>query len=483
MPHSYDKEITELAALAGEVMEAHTTALFLVEEPKRERLVMVSCVSPSQKLIHNAVITIGHGLVGWVAKHGRPASAALKGEASNLLFYVGEEDVKSFAAAPIFEGDRLAGVLVVDSKSHDIFTEKKTRTLARFASIVGALIVRGKKQVKLHAETSDVKGIAELAESLSSGMPAAELVRFLKTRLDAIIPHDQLALATRNLKTGAYELQGSNQDGEKEAEEPFSLTHYRLGWVIHQARPIYLAELNAPVIPGDNGRWRSFVGAPIIADGEVYGALGLLSHKTQGFKRSDVTTLALVASVLSSAVTAPALKECARIAALTDPVTKTVFYRTLLDRHKDMSPSGVVALVDLKGFRHVNKELLPKGGDSVLAQMADRMKKSFGGQAEICRYSADTFIIILKGMSMGQAQKVILAAMDDIESRPFHYAGVDAHITPVAGAAACPEDGKFSEELLIKAQEGLRVAKKNPGRRILFHGDMDLLEITRPVAL
>lgn len=140
-----------------------------------------------------------------------------------------------------------------------------------------------------------------------------------------------------------------------------------------------------------------------------------------------------------------------------------------------MSPSGVVALVDLKGFRHVNKELTPRGGDSVLAQMAGRLKKSLepaGG--EISRYSADTFLALLPGMSMGQAQKVLAAAMEALESQPFHYSGVDAHVTPVAGAATCPEDGKASEELLLKAQEALAAAKKGPGGKVLFFAELGL---------
>ncbi|MDH5639368.1 MAG: GAF domain-containing protein, partial [Nitrospinota bacterium] len=277
-----------MTGLAGEVMDAFTTVLFLVEEPKRERLTMAACHSPSLKLNKSAAITIGHGLVGWVAKHGRPASASLKGEASNLLFYTGEEEVNSFAAAPIFDGDRLIGVLAVDSKNHDIFAEGRIRLLARFAATVGGLIVRGKKHTKLSADSSDIKAISDLAESVGAGMAPTDLVRFLRTRLPAIIPHEQLALAVRNLKTGAYDLLGAGQgEVEQGSDEPFSITHYRFGWVIHQARPIYLADLNAPVIPGDNGQWRSFIGAPIVAEGEVYGALGLMSKKPQAFKRAD----------------------------------------------------------------------------------------------------------------------------------------------------------------------------------------------------
>ncbi|MDH5511475.1 MAG: GAF domain-containing protein [Nitrospinota bacterium] len=483
MPQSYAKEIREVTGLAGEVMDAFTTVLFLVEEPKRERLIMAACHSPSLKLNKSAAITIGHGLVGWVAKHGRPASAALKGEASNLLFYTGAEEVNSFAAAPIFDGDRLIGVLAVDSKSQDIFIESRIRLLGRFASTVGDLIVRGKKNTKLSADSSDIKAISELAESVGAGMAPADLLLFLRTRLPAIIPHEQLALAVRNLRTGAYDLLGSGQGKmERGNDEPFSITHYRFGWVIHQARAIYLADLNAPVIPGDKGEWRSFIGAPILADGEVYGAMGLMSRKPQAFKRADADVLSLLASALVSAIAVPALKERVRIASLTDPVTKTLFYRTLLDRHKDLYPSGVVALVDLKGFRHVNKELEPKGGDNILAQMADRLKKSMGETARICRYSADTFMVILPGVDMGRAQKMVIATLDEMESNPFHYNGVDVHITPVAGMAACPEDGKSSEELLIKACDALRATKSDPGRRTLFHSDLHLVEMTRKVA-
>ena len=483
MPGSYEKEIEEMAGLAGEVMDAHTTALFMVEEPKRERLVMAACHSPSSRIIPNATITLGHGLVGWVAKHGRPAGATLKGEASTLLFYSGVEDVKSFAAAPIFDGDRLMGVLAVDSKIPDIFTEQRIRLLARFADIMGDLIVRGKIHSRLNANSSDVKMLSEMAESLGAGMALGEVTRFLRTRLATLIPHDQMALAVRNLRTGAYELHGGSLGGEeKGGNEPFSITQYRFGWVIHQARAIYLADLNAPVVPGDKGIWRSFIGAPMMAEGEVYGAVGLMSQKPQAFKRADTGVLSLVASITVSAITMTAMKECVRTASLTDPVTKTIFYRTLLERHRDMTPSGVVALVDLKGFRHVNKELGPKGGDNVLAQMADRLKKTMGESAKICRYSADMFMVILPGADMGGAQKTVLAALDEMEGNPFHYNGVDAHITPVAGMASCPEDGKSSEDLLVKAFDALRAAKMDRGRRVLFHSDMHLVGMARKVA-
>ncbi len=476
MPQKYDQQIRNLVNLASNVTDAFTAALFLVDEVKRNRLTLTSYQSLSNNIIPNATIRLGHGLIGWVAKNERATVAMnFRHDTKTLQFYSIDEDIKSFAAAPIFADNALIGVLSVDSKREYVFTEKKLKILTEFADTFSDVISMGKKRIRLYSEAADINNLSELAETISCCSDLSELDRAVRIRIQSLIHHDFLVLAVRSDDDNEFRIIDTRDAAKnKTVSKPFPLSHYRLGWVIRQARAIYIPDLDAPVFPGDTKKWRSFIGSPMISNGHVTGAIGLLSRKPGSFKPANLKSLTILASILSSSITSLYLKNRNLHSEQVDPLTKTINYKYALEKFARSGSAGCIAIVDLKRFTEVNHELGMGGGDSVLVEMSERLGKIVKGGGLVSRFCGDKFIISLPGLSKPGSSELLASIVSVIESAPFHYEGTDIHITPVIGAAVSRGDGVDAEQLLVKAQVTVDRAKKNPGAYVLFHGDADL---------
>jgi len=476
MPQTYNLEIHSLVRLAGNVTDAFTAALFLVDAQKPGQLVLSAFQSLSNNVIKAAAIPIGHGLVGWVAKHERPTIAKnFRHDTTTLQFYSKDEDIKSFAATPIFDQGRLIGVLSVDSKKQYVFTDKQAKILAELGETFARVISTGKKCIHLDKQAADMDVLSEIAEMASRCESVSELTKMARLHSQSLIAHDHMVLAVRSSSDNEFHLlMVSDQGGGILEDKPLPLTHYRLGWVIHQARAIYIPSLDAPVIPGDKKKWGSFIGAPMLTNNVVGGAIGLLSRRKEAYRQSDLKSLNILAAIFASAFHSVCLrKKSVNIKPLLDPVTGTIIYRELLKKFDGMERNGAMAVIDLKNFTLVNEEFGLDGGDVVLIELARRIQNTIGDKGELSRFYGDRFIVVLPGLTRRQAVSMLKDVADSIDSAPFHYMGVDAHITPVIGAAICPENGHRAEKLLFKAQRAVDSARNTPGARVMFCGDPD----------
>jgi len=472
MPHKYDQEIQGLVRLTGNVTDAFTVALFLVEEKNRGRLSLKAFQSLSNSVIPNAVIRVGHGLVGWVAKHEKPTVAThFRHDATTLQFYSADEKIKSFAAVPVMANGRLLGALCVDSKQQYVFTDKKVKILCEFAETMANTIVLARKRIRLHSEAVDIQALTEITETITGCGTVGELAKVVRLRGRELIPHDQLTFAVRTPNEEQFRLVGgAGESVDETASAPFPLTHYRLGWVIRQARPMSLPDLDAPVIPGAHKKWRSFIGAPMIANSQVVGAIGMLSRRPEAFRAVDLNSLTILASICASSFTSLYLHGKTHSATLRDPLSGAASLRALLETYKTMWEDASVGIINLKNFSKVNAELGFGGGDQMLVDLAARLKRLVGERGQVCRFYGDRFIILLPRTPREQLERFFRMIAETIESQPFHCGGAEVYVIPAIGAASSPEDGRGPEQLLLKAQIAADCARQNPGSCVVFHG-------------
>lgn len=119
--------------LISDVMEAHTTALFLTDE-KGDFMELYCYQSFCKKIKEKCVIKKGEGLIGWVLKEKKNLLANnYERNTQTLLFYDEDEKIKSLIAAPLPDG---AGVLYVDSKKSYRFTDEKEKIFNQFSLLL-----------------------------------------------------------------------------------------------------------------------------------------------------------------------------------------------------------------------------------------------------------------------------------------------------------------------------------------------------------
>ncbi len=111
-------------------------------------------------------------------------------------------------------------------------------------------------------------------------------------------------------------------------------------------------------------------------------------------------------------------------------------------------------LLDLDGFRVVNKTLGHAAGDALLSKVGDQLRSVTGVGCPVGRLGGDEFAVIVPGPGGEQLGQRLIAALGRCgeESTP---------ISASVGVAQAPGDGDDAEALLRASDIALRVAKRS----------------------
>ncbi|WP_163831385.1 putative bifunctional diguanylate cyclase/phosphodiesterase [Spartinivicinus ruber] len=151
---------------------------------------------------------------------------------------------------------------------------------------------------------------------------------------------------------------------------------------------------------------------------------------------------------------------------LTGIANRTWFQETLAEELSVLAKGYQLGLmlVDLDGFSKVNQALGHQAGDSLIWQVAERLKQVYRNSSSyIARINGDEFGLIIPDATH-QAQ-LILQAKQTLKAlaEPFFVAGHQVLIGCSIGLACCPDAGSSVDEVLSHAHIALSTAKKRLG--------------------
>jgi diguanylate cyclase len=111
-------------------------------------------------------------------------------------------------------------------------------------------------------------------------------------------------------------------------------------------------------------------------------------------------------------------------------------------------------LLDLDGFRVVNKTLGHAAGDELLSKVGEALRAVTGTRCPLGRLGGDEFAVMVPGTDGPAVARRLLEALErcGAESRP---------ISACIGSALAPRDGDDAEALLRASDIALRVAKRS----------------------
>ncbi|GHS90029.1 hypothetical protein AGMMS49957_14690 [Synergistales bacterium] len=119
-----------------------------------------------------------------------------------------------------------------------------------------------------------------------------------------------------------------------------------------------------------------------------------------------------------------------------------------------------VIMVDVDNFKQINDTLGHDAGDTLLIDVANRLRKSMRESDTVARIGGDEFAMLL---AFGQNEWYGLTkAMDrtlNALRKPIWYDQKKLTITVSIGVSVCPDDGSDPTELLARADEAMYVAK------------------------
>ena len=135
------------------------------------------------------------------------------------------------------------------------------------------------------------------------------------------------------------------------------------------------------------------------------------------------------------------------------------------------SVQHAIYFLDLDRFKQINDTLGHAVGDSILIEVANRLKKLLKNKDIIARYGGDEFVITLTNVkNVKEAAKFAEQIISSIE-QPMMINDQEVFISTSIGISVYPVDSKNTEELINCADRALTYSKKNELNGYSFYFD------------
>ena len=244
-PGSAQERLDRIVSLIATDMVSEVCSVYVLRAGEVLELFATTGLKPSA--IHQTRLTIGEGLVGFIAAQARALAVSDAQAHPNFVLRpeTGEEIYQSLLGVPILRGGRVHGVLAVQNKTHRNYTDEELETLETVAMVVAELVAGGLliSRDELHA----VDGVSLLPITISGvrlngGLALGEAVRHEPHLTIRQLVAEDPAVEVKRLDQAVAEMHGAidamlaesevGGDGEhREILETYRMIAEDAGWL------------------------------------------------------------------------------------------------------------------------------------------------------------------------------------------------------------------------------------------------------------
>ncbi|TNF99131.1 MAG: EAL domain-containing protein [Gammaproteobacteria bacterium] len=158
---------------------------------------------------------------------------------------------------------------------------------------------------------------------------------------------------------------------------------------------------------------------------------------------------------------------------LTELPNRLLFINLLesaIKRAKRSGKKAALLFLDLDDFKNINDSLGHTVGDTVLINVAERLRESLRSEDMIGRHGGDEFMVLLEDFKSNEeiisTSEKLIAALED----PIHFHDrKPLYVGMSIGIAICPDNGDNSEQLIKNADSAMYQAKATGRNQFHFH--------------
>ena len=435
-------------------------------------------------------VDVGEGFTGWVAEHGEPMliNDALDDERGKTID--GTEDVpESMLVVPMLYEGRALGVIVLSQLGFHRFSTDDLQTMSIFAGYAAQAMANATTYGQLVAQSTELarraesqRHLLETNERLLGTLDQADVLETIADGLRGVVSYDNLSIyRTDHVNRAMIPVLTREQHAEQVSNYPIPFGQGLMGWSVEHAQPILandaLSDPRALQIPGTPPDPEAVVVVPLIADGEVLGALNTsrIGGTDVYFSESDFELIQLFAAqasiALRNADAHHAMSQRAETDALTGLANHGSFQRELARTIDEMQGGAAgaprrmaVLMMDLDSFKAYNDRYGHPAGDALLHRTATAIYGAARSNDHVYRYGGDEFALILPGATVAEAARVgerIRAAVADLTATS------PEPVTITIGVAGLPGDAHDRASLIEAADTALYYGKRAGQNRVL----------------
>ena len=238
-----------------------------------------------------------------------------------------------------------------------------------------------------------------------------------------------------------------------------SLTPDEAGWAAHRAtverqEPFRDFEFSRRMSDGAV-RYFSLSGEPrFAADGRFVGYRGV---------GRDITEIALARERISSLAYSDALTGLANRTSLAPSLEQAV------SRARRRNSRLAVVFLDLDGFKQINDLFGHDTGDSVLVEVARRLRANLRASDFIARLGGDEFLVVLEDVHDLAPVEIVAKKVLAELTRPYRVGASEASVTASIGVSVLPDDAVDAAALMKHSDIAMYAAKQKGKNTYSFY--------------
>jgi GAF domain-containing protein len=268
---SVDRLIERATEMIGNTLKADHFGVMLLDESG-----LVLEPHASYRGLPDVSVPIGQGIIGRVAVTARPWRIDdVRREAAQLGT---EPDTLSELCVPLRAGDRVLGVVNVESGLLNAFSAADERLLTTFASQLATAIEKARLFEAERAARAQAETLRDVANRLNSTLDRGQLYDLLLEQLARLVQYDSASIML--VEEGRYYIAASR--GFRSLEQ--RLTSFEIAGLRHvqqilaDRQPLMIADT------ASDSRWktmpdteyiRCWLGVPLVAEDRIIGVLNL----------------------------------------------------------------------------------------------------------------------------------------------------------------------------------------------------------------
>ncbi|MEW5911914.1 MAG: GAF domain-containing protein [Thermodesulfobacteriota bacterium] len=286
------------------ITEAFTAALFLRDQ-QGESLYPAAWHTLGRSFRSDRPIRLGEGLVGYVAKHQTPVDVDRYQQSSEATgLYAADEGIKAFVGVPVGE----LGVLVVDTKTRQVFGEREKKTIRDFGLFLAQMVLQQETCAReaLYGRILDLMYDVE-----NAALNFAERRSFYAEILDAGRRFTGLAMSFLCLlHPGRKQFVVEAVEGPSVSTlrgRSFPVSQGLVGWVLREGRPLTNCRIRTQqsksylITPDEPVRgYNAFVGVPLSAWRHLMGVWAFAGHTERVIDEEEERALQLAGHRLAA---------------------------------------------------------------------------------------------------------------------------------------------------------------------------------------
>jgi diguanylate cyclase (GGDEF)-like protein len=479
-----DESLQKILQLLHGIFKPDTSLIWQYLPQKNQLRVRDHCsIVPELKI--DTAVNMGEGPIGWTALNQKFYFQQERDEGIPATHYKKNHPVRSLLAVPILDGDRLEGVLSVDSAHLKFFADDAVAAMESFAAQISETIRMARLAKEREERAFEFQAFYHASKELSSVIDFEETVQRLNLLSGEIVKSDFTAVAVTQSDSAKYKVYEWNNGNEAPVTHA-DLENDGSTWIswflqsIEEPLIIPSSQLQLQEMPvlrsgEDMDEFVTYLAVPMRHQQAVIGALLFASKHKDAFSSHQARVLSILGNQAAVSLENSAIINKMEQLAITDGLTTLFnhrYFQEALDREIErasrLNENLTLMLMDIDHFKGFNDSFGHPVGDFILRSLALLLKKGARKIDILARYGGEEFAALLPGIDVKNARKTAERWRKAVQRASFKRENKSFAVTISIGFATYPTDVENKVELIERADRALYDAKEN-GRNQARH--------------